>query len=399
MIKKTIKSDKRKGYVLFFVLVAAIIFVLIGVGQLSLGFNSRLLSHKNTFSMFASQAAQSGIIKTIRNMNNKLAEAKTWNNSFLTSLNVTDMAMPNMDASSSTQISVDNGKIIIQSTGISGGITKTYYAQTQIKSVFDYAIFTDKDITLYPNSLISGCNTNTGQTDLPIKMATNSVEEGGVITLNGAYVNGDVAVGVGGDPASVVSSKGTITGQLTSLDTVMYFPPVYPPALPAKGSIKGAKVLSAADSGKYDSISLGNSEVITVSGNVVIDVTGTVDMKNGSAIIVPNGSSLTLYVKGDIVSYEGADINATGKAADLTIFAYGPDTQTVELKAKNDFHGAVYAPKADVGIKAGGNIYGSFVSERFELKSKSSVIYDYALKDKDQTSSGNYFAITRWWEE
>ena len=73
--------------------------------------------------------------------------------------------------------------------------------------------------------------------------------------------------------------------------------------------------------------------------------------------------------------------------------------QIIELKAKNDFYGAVYAPNASISIKAKGDIYGSFVGNDFELKSYGKVHYDKALAEANIDDTSVYFAVNSWREE
>jgi hypothetical protein len=63
-----------------------------------------------------------------------------------------------------------------------------------------------------------------------------------------------------------------------------------------------------------------------------------------------------------------------------------------------DFHGAIYAPKADMAIYNGANVYGSLIVNSFELKNSGNVYYDIALRDVSIGDEGSIFRVVRWEE-
>ena len=65
------------------------------------------------------------------------------------------------------------------------------------------------------------------------------------------------------------------------------------------------------------------------------------------------------------------------------------------MKAKSSFCGAVYAPNADIVVRANSDIYGAFVGTDFEIKSGNNLYYDIALRSVEM---GMCFSIDRWWE-
>ena len=145
--------------------------------------------------------------------------------------------------------------------------------------------------------------------------------------------------------------------------------------------------------------------MLTVTGgDVVLYVTGDVYMANGSEIIIEPGSSLTIYIDGDFITKEGTTItsgvtNENAIPSDFKLFGTGEIGQVIDLKAKNEFYGAVYAPNASISIKAKGDIYGSFIGNDFELKSYGKVHYDKALAEASVDDVAVYFTINSWREE
>jgi len=93
-----------------------------------------------------------------------------------------------------------------------------------------------------------------------------------------------------------------------------------------------------------------------------------------------------------------AGINNKNVPSKFKLYGTGGPGQQLNLKAKGDFFGAVYAPNADVVINAGGDIYGSFVSSNFELKSGGNFYYDEALKNVGVDDAAVRFVLKNWHE-
>ena len=73
--------------------------------------------------------------------------------------------------------------------------------------------------------------------------------------------------------------------------------------------------------------------------------------------------------------------------------------QAINIKAKSEFYGVIYAPDADLTMFSGGDIYGSFVTNNFELKNPASFLYDVSLKTITVFDEGARFVINRWNEQ
>jgi len=399
---KAVKS--RSGFVLPLVVLVMVIVIILGYGILSLGLNSRIKAIRNTQDICAVEAGEACITQALRKMNDKLVSEQIWDNSTLNELAMTDVALPLTDAAFSFDITGDPiGGFTIGSTCGSGEQQRKFYATTRLRTVFEFAIIVKENLTLFPNSEVIAYNSLTGETELSTKIGTASIGEDSVIIMNGATVNGDVLVGVTGDPEVVIKSSGTITGTTDSLSMEVPFPEVtVPDGYISQGSINGSTTLTGpGDNGEYSNIDLGNGEVLEIVGPVEMHVTGDIDMKNGSEIKISDDgtSSLILYLDGNWESKEGAGINnETLTPASFMLYGTGDEGQTIDLKAKNDFYGAVYAPNASLGIKAGGDIYGSFVGTNFEMKSNSVFHYDVALCNIGINDPGVFFTIKRWWE-
>jgi hypothetical protein len=133
-------------------------------------------------------------------------------------------------------------------------------------------------------------------------------------------------------------------------------------------------------------------------GDVVLHVSGDINLGEECEIVVNSGASLTIYVDGNIVSGNNSGFNNKNSPSNFKLFGTGAG-QTFDIKAKSDMFGAVYAPNADIVMKASGNIYGSVVSQSFALKSGGNFYYDVALAETDEAQEAVRFIVSRWQEE
>ncbi|MHC4266324.1 MAG: DUF7305 domain-containing protein [Planctomycetota bacterium] len=401
MTERRQKRTKRfkSGFALPLVASIMVVLLLMGTSMLSLGQHARIRSIRTTSDIGARTAADAGLAKAFFLLNKKAIDEISWNNDVLPSIEEVQ-TLPNSSEAYSFNITGNPGtEFTIVSTGWSGLAERKVYATTRMRGIYDFAVAVKQNLVLYPNSKVNGYNSKSGVSDLKVDIGTNGVGGDSVIVMNGATVNGDVYIGPGGDPEIVIKNSGEITGNTYPMSMEVYFPLVDPlTGLAYKGFIKSDATIGPTDSGEFSYIALGNSEVVTIDGgDVVMYVTGDIDMGNGAEIIIEPGSSLTMYVDGNWESKEGSGINnLDGIPGNCTIYGTGEPGQTIDLKAKNEFYATVYAPDAVVGIKAGGDIYGSFTAQDFELKT---VNYDTELSNKDIDDEGIYFAVSSWREE
>ena len=91
--------------------------------------------------------------------------------------------------------------------------------------------------------------------------------------------------------------------------------------------------------------------------------------------------------------------NETNRPSNFKLYGTGPLGQDIDLKAKSDLHGVIYAPDADLTVFSGGDIYGSFVTNNFELKNPANFLYDVSLRTVSVYDEGARFVISRWSEQ
>ena len=393
-----------RGSTLVIVMLFVVISAVLGVGVLTLGAQSRLFAIRSVSEIAARCAADAGLTNAIYQMNQKLASDKAtlgvWNAdpAFLPS--ATNAALPACDAVYSYTITKSGSDYVITSTGMCGQAQKHVTCTLELDGPFDISIFGNSYLWFNNGSTVDQYNTDPYTPTL--KVGTNTTIKGWVQIATDSQINGDVVVGVGGDPAYVITNHGTITGnqyallEPHTLDSITV--PSWLASMPSQGKLTGGDVTA---SGRYDKIDLGNKKTITVKGAVTLYVTGDVSLGNGAQIIVddttPN-SSLRLYLGENFISHNGSNVNnLTQNPHNMEIFALDSCTK-IYLMNSAAFYGAIYAPKAEVGCNNSGAMYGSVIADSFWLSNGVPFHYDASLKKATIDDEAVQFVIKRWSE-
>ena len=407
-MNKRLKSQET-GSALTLMLFAVVLLTLTGMALLNLGFQSRISAIRTAQEIQARWSADAGLIKAVVEMNNKLT-AKTWSDT--SKPTATNEVLFQSDQSFSYQVDKDgSGNYIVTSTGMTGPVIKRVYATMGFKGLFDSAILVKDRISLMPNTLVAGYNSQDAtDTDFDLKIGTTSTAANRIPLGPGTVVEGDVFVGVGGDPKTVIGAGGTITGQKLTLHEELDFPVITPPSLPNIGTALSATgktiSLDPTGSGTYTGISLsqsgGNSGVLEIQGgDVVLYITGNINMGNGCEVIVRPGSSLTLYVDGNISADNSVGFNnQAGNVKDFQLFATGTAEQVFSLKAKSSIFGTIYAPDVNITLYPSTEMRGAIVGKNVTFKSGGIFYYDEALRDNVSIDDvGARFIVKRWRED
>ncbi len=405
-LRKQLQS-KRRGDAISLAVVAVMLLLAVGTGLLSLGLHTRLYSVRTASDIAARCAADAGLAVALFEMNEQL-KSKPWSDSVLPE--ETDQQLSNCDATFSYKVTSGADGYVVESVGTSGISVKRVYATLQLQGLFEHAILTRETLTLKSGTVVDGYNSlDPSDTDSDVDVGTQSTSGDTIILNNGVTVEGDVIVGVGGDPDTVIKDLGATTGDQYAGTQNDPLPVIIPPALPNKASdisAKGATVtLTPADSGRYSAIDLKNGSspgVLEISGGAVtLHITGDITLGQSCEIIVRDGASLTIYADGDIQCANGSDINSENPpeaASTFKLYGTGDGQQSFDLKAKSEFTGIIYAPNADVQLYAGGDAYGSIVANTFEFKSGGNYHYDEALRQVETDDEGVRFVVKRWYE-
>lgn len=371
----------RKGSISAFMLAIGLILSIVGAGLLAIGYQARIKVIRTANDMSARAMADAGLTKAMYQLSVAFNDG-CLNDSALPS--ETDAQVPNCNGKYSYTITGnESAGYTITSTGGYYGVQKITEFLIKVESLDnEYAVFTKGNLMLKNSGIIDWYNNKVG--DQPLKVGTNSTDSGAVVLYNTSTINGDIQIGLGGNPAVVIDKKysGNYTGQASAASSAYEPSPVVVPgslnSAPSGGSVTSNKTITT--SGKYSSINLGNSKKLTITGNVEMYVTGDVTLGNGAAIEISNGSSLTLYYKGSLTTQNSSSINNLNKIpVNLKIMGL-QDSGSVTLKNSSDIYGVIYSPDSALTIDNSATIYGSVTAKSFEIKNSGKIMYDASLR-------------------
>jgi hypothetical protein len=412
-MKKLLKS-KRCGSAIPLVVVAIIILLAMGVGLLSLGFNGRIYSLRTASDIEARCAADAGLEMALFEMNEKL-KVKPWNDSTLPE--AINVKLPYSDEVCSYKVTGNlAGGYTVRSLGQSGDANRSISATIRLQSGFSHAILTKNQLVLKSGTVVDGYNSlDPTDTEFVVDIGSQSNANDSVILNMGVVVNGDVFVDIGANLDDAIKGAGTVTGnKYTSPPEPL--PLVIAPDLDPKPAIDATGktiTLTPTDSGTYPEIYLHQlvdkkTKTITPSvlevsgGDVVLHMTGDIQLENSCEIIVKPGSTLTIYTDGNIHSRNGSSIsteNPPEAATSIQIYTTGQDKQFIDIKAKSEFTGTIYAPDDDVVLYAKGNAYGSIIADSFNYMAGGNFYFDEALRDDVSIDDeAVVFVVNRWYE-
>lgn len=396
-------TRNRRGSILPFAVVVVILLFIMGLALTRLGLNARMASARTTAEISARAAADAGFEQAIRLMNLRLAD-KPWDGSPI--LPVTDVELPNSDASFSYNVSDEGTYYQITSTGKSGTAEKMVYGRLMLSSLL-FGIGVKEVIDVKVGATFSA------PPDSDFAIRTNSIEDNAIVLKSGVTIPGDVICGPGGETDDVVNIKSTtvILGDSYAASDEIDFPPVYLPddlkdetltsysyqaANPIVGSMNPADPLSI----KLDRIYIPQGGVQEIHGHCEVYVMGTTILGQSAELIITEGSSLVLYMGGDMEAKNSNGIENLNFGLPGALMIYGLDTcEHIDLKAKGDvFFGYVYAPEADLDIYAKNELAGAFVGKSFNLKNSANFTF-IPPPDSGETNDPASYLLLHWWEE
>lgn len=403
---------RKSGSVLVLVLLVVLISFIIGTGLLALGTQSRVSSIHQVQDMMARSAADAGLERAIQEINNAV-KAGTWSDGVTPY--VSNAALPHSESiySIKTTYDIANGYQVV-SIGTDKNRTRTINATLRLKGLFENAIQCRDSITLKSGTVVdtidSRISMDPADCDEKTVIGTNSVDPDRVILNNGVAVDGDVVVGVGGDTTTVIKDLGATYDRSYSLSSAVEFPVVTPPSIfgpdtrinVKKGEITVGPGGDYPANGRFSGIKMSNGTTLRVIGDCSLYITGDIDMGQNSEIILDAGKNakLKIYLDGNWTSDNNSGINnETSTPSNFKLYGTGPAGQSIDIKAKGEFYGVIYAPDADLTMFSGGNIYGSFVTNNFELKNPAEFLYDASLRTITVYDEGARFGVNRWNEQ
>jgi len=407
-----LRKRKRAGSSLVLVVVIVAVLLVTGGGLLSLGLQGRMQGIRAGSEMKARSAADAGLTAALARMN-RMLETRTWSQSELVDSDVSG-TLPNSSATFNYDIAATGGSLkkpefTVTSVSRVRQMHAGVSAAVALKGLFESAILAHQQIDLSPGITVDGFNSaDPTDTDADLKMGTLSTVADSIPIGPGGLINGDVFVGVGGDPGTVIGAGGTINGRTYPLIIEPEQPVIIVPPLPDIGTALDATGttinLTPAASGTYTSISLTkgsetNGCLVITGGKVELHITGNIDMGQGCELIIESGSSLVLYVDGNIYTTNSSGLNnQAGNVRDFQIYGTGSPGQIFDIKPKSAIFGTIYAPQADITLYPKTAIAGAIVGRNVTFKSNCIFHYDEALRNVSIEDEGVRFVVARWRE-
>jgi hypothetical protein len=381
------RGDRGRGMALALVIGVMFIFLALGTGTLFCGFQNRVRAVRDGEQVLAKAAADAGLRRAISRMHD-------YESGSLPS--ATDEALPGAAASYSFTVQEDaGGGYAIRSTGTSATATRT--VQCRVRRVSQ----------LWSGAAVSGSVAMTASSQiLPLTpddslvVRTASVAPRMVSLKSGSTVDGDIIVGTGGDPDSVVSAGGqsAITGTQTTAPVELEFPPVTPPTgLTDYGAVNITSSQVISSNGQYASLLIDGGISVEIDGDITLYIVGSTTLRNAAEILVRDGSRLTLYLGGSLTLKNAAIKEACLRPERVHI--YGTPTCTeITCTSSSDIYAAIYAPAADCTLNSSSQLVGSFAGKSLTLGDASTLYYTESVGDGCPYGPYTY-RISRWWED
>jgi hypothetical protein len=396
-VKKLLRS-KRPGSAVALVVVAVMILLVMGVGLLNLGMSGRIYSSRIADGITARCAADAGLTKALVEMNEKL-KVKPWDDSSLPE--ATNQILPYCDAFYSYTVTGNPGDgYTVQSVGVSGSVERTITCVLKPQGPFEFAVFGEDGAELKNSAIVDWFNFSAD--DEILKVGTNSVASGAFSLKNSSIVNGDVVVGVGGNPDNVIDDFGsTITGETRALREANVLPAITVPdwleSLPSSGTIQNDSTIT--NSAKYSSINLKNNKILIIDGDITLYVTDEIILGNSAEIQINSDASLILYLGGNFEGKNSSAVNnLTQDAKKLQIYCLD-SCENMQFKNSVDFYGAIYAPNTEIVMDNSANLYGAVEAKTFEQKNSGTFNYDASLREANVNDEAVRFVVTNWHEQ
>lgn len=393
----------RSGMALALVVILMLLLSISGLTVIQLGQAAQMRSIESSNDIMARYAADAGAEQAIFLMN-RMLEQGAWSEDALPTLSSVLLAGSDADYSVTVTGSAATD-FTITSVGRAGEKTRTIRVIARLSNplALNYAVLAQGGVGLKHNASVKGFNSSDpSQNNLTADIGTLSNKQGSIDIKNGANVNGNVYVGLTDNPEKVVSYKNRsdIKGEIFSNPLPFSLPVISAPSgLSSKGKLTGKNItLRGKDSGTYSSISIDNKGQLRIEEDCVLAVSGNIELKNDAEIFIADAGSLVLYLAGDFDAKNSAGVaNSKKIPSKFKLFGTG-NNQTIDLKNGSDFYGAVYAPNADMTLHNGGNAFGSFIVNSFEMKNSGNVYYDKALTDVAVTDEAAKFVVVHWEE-
>ncbi|MHC5022910.1 MAG: fibro-slime domain-containing protein [Planctomycetota bacterium] len=208
-----------------------------------------------------------------------------------------------------------------------------------------------------------------------VQVSSNSTDPGVIQLGLGSTIMGDVLVGPGGDPATVIENAGgTITGVTGTLAAPYPMPVLTPPSDAVVGPNLGDVELvtqTLSTNLHVNNLLIRHDSVVDVEGDVVIYCEDGMTVEQAGTIQLLPGASLTVYATTNVFLQNQAKLNInTADPTRMTLNLLGPGV--IECMNSNLTYGTFIAPLGMMTVRNTSQVYGTFTGNALELYNANS---------------------------
>lgn len=421
------RIKNEQGSVLVLSTLMAALFVTFSTGYLNLLTVEAKNTDKTHRSNVALHLAESGVeeaIWEIKYNGGTFASGDGWSgsNPAVKTASLTTPSGENLGSYTVTVTDPSGTTPVIESVGSALYQTSTFAESRIVKVTLDVeaseaytrAAFAEDSIEMDSNACTDSFDSRDGPYDLNTNRSTdgdvgiNSIEDDHIELGSNVTVAGDIQVGVGGDPDSVIKTDShvNISGTQTALSSAETIAPVpAPTGLTNRGSLSynDNNNHTISLSGQYTNFAIDGNSSVTISGDTTIYVTGAFTMDSNSDLYIASGSTVKIYVGGSILLDSNATINnLTQDPSKLQI--YGTDDLVddgsdpgIRFNSNTDIYATIHAKNSTISLDSNAEIFGAVVADKISLDSNTCIHYDVALGASG--SSGSTATVAGWQEK
>lgn len=395
----------EKGSVMVSVLIMGLVAAVLGAGIGIIGLNNKKQVEQETNSVRAHYYAKSGVevamglIISNYDSNEGISDSilDQWFYGGIDTGFTKDENNP-PDHNISFRISLDDTKsnLIIESWGYVRRGDRVVVGMESVGYMIDYAELKE---------IIGGSTGGSGGVPMAL-FAENGIEMKGSIVIKGTVATnsteanavkffgttnikeGDLYIGVSGDPDTVVSIPNWSSvkqripdGEIKNLEEPLNFPlpifPSFPEDLPSRGSFDTPEEKSyyISEDGYYDEIKITSNRKVSIdlkNGTRVIRVK-RLNIEQGSIKLLNVGpnSKLVLYVDDSIFIGGSSQVNFGGNYRNVDVFYKG--SSSLSFPGDTRFVGSLFAESADIYILNSGGFTGDIVTGGTNVKVSGNV--------------------------
>ncbi|MBI2267446.1 MAG: pilus assembly PilX N-terminal domain-containing protein [Armatimonadetes bacterium] len=404
------RKSGRQGMAMAVTLVTLAIVSLLGLAMGTIGMQSMNEKLRDSHNTQAFYAAEAGVLRTIREVDVDNSWSTGYSNQALSLANAqytvtiynnltgtSDLVVPGVGTIPMREAYVHSegqaGPVLLNGQRRVKRVLKVYLYKLP-GNLFPYAAFGDQGVTMGGGATTDSFNSSVGnyastQASVDGDIGTNGTSVN-IISLGGTTttVNGDVAVGVGGVPATAIRTTGGASYSSSSvLTSPVPMDSVQAPTGTSLGdqSINGTVTLPP---GIYGSLTAtGGANVTLTSGTYVFT---TLSLSGSAQLnISVSGDPVIIYILGDgsdatkDLDLGGGGLMNTSQDSTKCIILGTDGCTRVEVAGGADAYYAVYAPKADMTVTGGGDVYGSLIGKTITNTGGADIHYDKALENYD----------------